>query len=336
MRGMTVILRRLGFTLIELLVVIAIIAVLVALLLPAVQQAREAARRSQCKNNLKQIGLALHNYHETFNMFPMATQDPGGITVGGPTKNTTGWVSILPFLDQVNLYNMYNANAATGSNVNSAGTLIATGVAPSNALMASNKVGLYLCPSDGQAQFGGPGGAGKVNATCSTTNVSYYTSYGFSVSQRSTWSGGALWVNEGINSRPMFGIDSSASIRDIMDGTTNSVAVCETVLNAYHTGPGPCWACASWPQGQGVVIYDYPMNQFKCCGWTSGGPPAFTTPAVGPIGKTQEGSTAASVHAGGCHMLLGDGAVRFANQSTDTSILQKLAFINDGGTIGDW
>src|SRR5512135_2886366 len=109
-------LRRHGFTLIELLVVIAIIAVLVALLLPAVQQAREAARRSQCKNNLKQIGLALHNYHDIANRFPAAiigsgranaqTAPPRGV---GPTVvNTTGWVAMLPQLDQAPLYNNYN------------------------------------------------------------------------------------------------------------------------------------------------------------------------------------------------------------------------------------
>src|SRR5687767_14294714 len=98
--------RRIGFTLIELLVVIAIIAILIALLLPAVQQAREAARRSQCKNNLKQIGIALHNYHDTYNVLPPALISSGRIDpAGGGTKapyinrpvlNTTGWVMLLP------------------------------------------------------------------------------------------------------------------------------------------------------------------------------------------------------------------------------------------------
>src|SRR5205823_7320640 len=102
-----------GFTLIELLVVIAIIAVLVALLLPAVQQAREAARRSQCKNNLKQFGLALHNYHEMASRFPAALVGSGRVaptTVGvAPvTLNTTGWVMLLPYLDQMPAYNRYN------------------------------------------------------------------------------------------------------------------------------------------------------------------------------------------------------------------------------------
>src|SRR5581483_8700238 len=95
-----------GFTLIELLVVIAIIAILIALLLPAVQQAREAARRTQCKNNLKQLGLALHNYHDNFNTFP-----PGGVNGTAATSNYQGWgwsIMLLPQIDQAPLYNQIN------------------------------------------------------------------------------------------------------------------------------------------------------------------------------------------------------------------------------------
>src|SRR6266487_2467467 len=98
--------RRLGFTLIELLVVIAIIAVLVALLLPAVQQAREAARRSQCRNNLKQIGLALHDYHSTHNVFP-----PGYVAGAAYPATSNGWswcAQLLPYLDQASLYHSIN------------------------------------------------------------------------------------------------------------------------------------------------------------------------------------------------------------------------------------
>ncbi len=123
-------LRRRGFTLIELLVVIAIIAILIALLLPAVQQAREAARRSTCKNNLKQIGLALHNYNDTHKVLP-----PGWVSltnVSGDRRH--GWSAfILPFLDQVNLYNDINFEGQPTTGASS---------------ISGNVIPAYLCPSD--------------------------------------------------------------------------------------------------------------------------------------------------------------------------------------------
>ncbi len=115
-----------GFTLIELLVVIAIIAILIALLLPAVQQAREAARRTQCKNNLKQIGLALHNYHDVYSTFPNVNANS---TLSGGSLFT----SILPMIDQANGYNLYDFNK--------------TNSAPDNVAVTSQIISGYLCPS---------------------------------------------------------------------------------------------------------------------------------------------------------------------------------------------
>ena len=123
--------RNRGFTLIELLVVIAIIAILIALLLPAVQQAREGARRTQCRNNLKQIGLAIHNYESTFSCFP-----PGGIEDSNPGTSgigAGGFTLILPYIDQSNSYNLYNFNENYST--------------PYNQAVLNQQVTSLLCPS---------------------------------------------------------------------------------------------------------------------------------------------------------------------------------------------
>ena len=142
-------LRR-GFTLIELLVVIAIIAILIALLLPAVQQAREAARRTQCKNNLKQIGLALHNYHDTHNQFPASCVNPGsylanagGFVPAGMIRNHTGYLFLLPMLEQSNLYNQINFSLPTGK-----ADWNGVGGGGEQAVLAKVKIPAFECPSD--------------------------------------------------------------------------------------------------------------------------------------------------------------------------------------------
>src|SRR5262245_26681291 len=207
-----------GFTLIELLVVIAIIAILIALLLPAVQQAREAARRTQCKNQLKQIGLALHNYHDTFNLFPYGSESAA--TMSPPLiKNHTGWLLLLPFIDQAPLYNTINFNLATGEWLGGTSIPVAGGapiLAP-NAAVSAVKLGLLLCPSDSGRQFW------QFDGTygCVTGQNAYRSSYGFSVY---TGQPGSLWTFEPQTTRGMFGASSNCNIRDITDGTSNTVA----------------------------------------------------------------------------------------------------------------
>src|SRR5262249_55933937 len=153
---------RAGFTLIELLVVIAIIAILIALLVPAVQKVREAAARTQCQNNLKQLGLALHNYEGANGRFPPAGKGYGwcnhqpatGYASDPVIFNLNGLVLLLPYVEQQNLYQQYNLNAAsttlnrclsgTSANAPLAGNPIASG----NGALATNRVSLFRCPSD--------------------------------------------------------------------------------------------------------------------------------------------------------------------------------------------
>lgn len=319
-----------GFTLIELLVVIAIIAILIALLLPAVQQAREAARRSTCKNNLKQIGLALHNYHDTHRVFPYATANPGNCIPSSSTAtitNHTGWLYLLPFMDQAPLYNQFNFSAATGQHNKTSNTLAGGGaIASGNADLGKNVVPILLCPSD-------DGGAtypyGDTNYGTGVANTAR-TSYGFSVTYGEFWGGACTyWTNEGKTTRAMFGTNSNCKIRDIKDGTSNTVAVAETTLDV-DDGECQTWAASSHV-GMGTNLKSSRgINEFRCCTWR--------TPAMNQFqpGRLGEWGDPGSTHPGGMHVLLGDGAVRFISENIDTTTRNNLANISDGNPLGEF
>ena len=161
--------RPLGFTLIELLVVIAIIGVLIALLLPAVQQAREAARRNTCTNNLKQIGLACHNYLDTYKMFPIAQAHPINLVNGHPQGAFSAQTFILPFMDQGQLYDQINFQRRAPDLLPSSGTYFQQ----PNITAARTKIASYVCPSEAKELFG--------SSTCfQHGNLSYAMNYGWS------------------------------------------------------------------------------------------------------------------------------------------------------------
>jgi prepilin-type N-terminal cleavage/methylation domain-containing protein/prepilin-type processing-associated H-X9-DG protein len=287
-----------GFTLIELLVVIAIIAILIALLLPAVQQAREAARRTECKNNLKQIGIALHNYHETFNCFP-----PGWIagTATG-TPNGFGWsIHILPFIEQVNLYNALNFLTTYTTADTNLSTLIPafrcasdTGTATINGVARSNYAGVimytYTLPS-----------------TTVVTNASALTA---------THGGGS------------FGNLSKRNFRDYRDGTANTIMVGERMATGTINGitrgtegviagvlvAGPLGTGDLNVVGSPTLPYGNPNNQNY---------------------PTNYGSFS-SRHAGGAQFLLGDGSVRLVSDNVNASTFQAVGTTAGGEITGDF
>lgn len=327
--------KHTGFTLIELLVVIAIIAVLIALLLPAVQQARESARRTQCKNNLKQVGLALHNYHDTFTVFPFAQSAPA-------SKNMTGWVMLLPFFEQAPLYNNVNFNAPMGKFYNAVSSgLASTGNPPPavNLALAAKKLASLLCPSDNGAQFisDDPNyyGCGPTSAT-----ITYKTSYGFSTTTTSTnnpmqtpslvsTSGYLLWSAELRTSRALFGYESNASLRDITDGASNCVAISETTLEV-HNGKGQPWACSDWVGG-GFVNFA-PNASINT--WDNA---TYLGLGYQPVpGTLVSWGMAGSTHTGGCHVLLADGSTRFMSENTNATVIRNLGYIADGAVIGEY
>ena len=236
-----------AFTLIELLVVIAIIAVLIALLLPAVQSAREAARRIQCTNNLKQIGLAMHNYHSVNNVFPMAASkncnsDPASACPG--YADWRGWSALstsLPFTEQSALYNAINFNMAEEIHDNTP--------APQNATVIITKVGQYMCPSD---PFVGQTGLNNYHACYGTT-----TDWPSGL-DTSPWT--SMQNADGNGSTGMFAVWLSYGINTVTDGTSNTLLFAEALVgdnkgneSAHGRGIGTALPGSHY-RGNGVVV----------------------------------------------------------------------------------
>ena len=210
---------RRGFTLIELLVVIAIISVLIALLLPAVQSAREAARRLQCTNNLKQLGLALHNYEGTYGGFP-----PGCIIAAWPANPAVppayyrwGALAFLtPFLEQTNVYNSLNFSFPIYSLTDP--TTGFTPIFPANTTAVGTLVGLFLCPSDqGQRLTTGDGFLGSPGRVFSPTNYQFCAGSGAS--------GGDVTLSDGT-----FRLNVMTRGQDVTDGLSNTAFSSETIM----------------------------------------------------------------------------------------------------------
>lgn len=300
-------LKNRGFTLIELLVVIAIIAILIALLLPAVQQAREAARRTTCKNNMKQLGLALHNYHDVHRAFP-----PGWIAVSNSShmahdgRNGAGWgTMILPFLEQAPLYKKFDADVAI--------------IDPVNADFLSEVLTSWQCPSDPKPnkwQILHEDGSGTVLAELPTAN--YIASFGTIELDGCEAAAGTAPVNPRGQciGDGMFYHNSKISIRDVTDGTTNTLMLGERRTDVaqgwYSTWPGmAAEGDAAFQRIQGSA--DHVPND--------------------PAGHFDDFS---SQHTGGTQFCLGDGSVRFISENIDHSLYQSLATIQGGEVIGEY
>ena len=244
--------RPRGFTLIELLVVIAIIGVLVGILLPAVQSAREAARRAQCVNNLKQIGLALQNYHDSLGAFPPAAQ--GGI--GSVYMNYTGYSFLLPFVEQGNLYNAFNFLLEMPGSPPYYGW-----THPGNSTGYASQVGLFLCPSNRAAgEVGSTVGSGALAWQVERAAVTDYL-----------FNGGAnRYVVRGYGERALngpFGFDTATRIAEIADGTSSTFLMAEAAggddRNTHRAvGAGPTRVCVplktplGGSAGNAAVYYD--------------------------------------------------------------------------------
>lgn len=313
--------RRKAFTLIELLVVIAIIAVLIALLLPAVQQAREAARRTQCKNNMKQIGLSLHNYESTYGCWPI------GSFYGTPYgyASIPNWrLQIFPYFDQAPLFNQMNFAISFAGNT----------VTTNTTALQSKVLSTYVCPSSPLDPCANLGNNTQLIQTPMYVGVSgsYPDVAGRTVGSSSNY--GGFYTNNG-----MLLHNEMTRIRDAIDGTSNVMMVAEQsgrvgtsdIRSGYYGGytstnfANPVTASVpngadSWSTGLSGV--QYKINS--------------PTTAGGSNSPYDANTVLNSFHTGGIHGLLADGSVRFISNNIDFTVCCNLCSRADGIPLGDF
>jgi prepilin-type N-terminal cleavage/methylation domain-containing protein len=355
-----------GFTLIELLVVIAIIGVLVALLLPAVQQAREAARRTQCKNSLKQMGLAIHNYADTYLRFPSSGESTDEST--SPTTRrffpVSMFVAILPMIDQGPLFNAWNFSFHY--------------TAGGNQVLARTPIASFICPSSST----GPDQQGY-----GRTDYMPIAYVDFDVTGYRGGVPGAYTGNvQGIDHPGALGFCNRMG--EVIDGLSNTCLVIEDAGRPTNNGGSydvsAAGALLGYPAGVPAGYYDptqlaatrnatpadvgtaggtfgipgrwadpdsgsgvsgppnrqilQKINQNKS---PAGGPPGTVTPGSGTpcpwaINNCGPNDEPFSLHAGGCHMVLGDGSVRFISETVDFNTVRRLMLPKDGEPLGDF
>jgi prepilin-type N-terminal cleavage/methylation domain-containing protein/prepilin-type processing-associated H-X9-DG protein len=322
---------RWAFTLIELLVVIAIIAVLIGLLLPAVQKVREAANRMKCTNHLKQLGLALHNYHDTHTSFPpgqvSGTAVPPSAVMADIDRppRASFLVLLLPYLEQDNLYKLLGPAAVRSST---------TFIFFNNAAKAGlgTYVPTFYCPSDG---YGGL-----------TRDL-----LGFSQATLTNYGGCFGLTNaDALTTKATFGVNRGARITDITDGTSNTMVMSEILSGSpsnpdwramawvghanhtqYHTtytpnasNPSIVYPADCDPRAPNYAMVNDASKGLQCVAATN---PNFLLKLV---------SVSRSRHTGGVNTLLGDGSVRFISNNISLTTWQNLGYISDGQVLGNF
>jgi prepilin-type N-terminal cleavage/methylation domain-containing protein/prepilin-type processing-associated H-X9-DG protein len=348
--------RRSAFTMIELLVVIAIIAILIGLLLPAIQKVREAAARSQCQNNLKQLGIALHNYHSSYLKFPPSAAAP---TVTVPNTITGSWSTLAllnPYLEQTAIYNLLDTSVPMYESLGSGKYQIYAGgkTGSNNPLAVGTTVKLFLCPSDrgeavSQTTYG---------VTLGPTNYAVNIGSGL----------GGPFPGAGTNTDGPFYPGSRIAVTHISDGSSNTAAMSESTLGdgpfgfsvARPSTVDPSTTYVSIPYGSfngtlsdavcadtgtaSIINYTdlrgftWSQGEIRCASYDHYFPPNSKLPdCIGYVGTDSAAWRGArSRHSGGVNLLLCDGSVRFVSNSIDPGLWRALSTRGKGEIISDY
>jgi prepilin-type N-terminal cleavage/methylation domain-containing protein/prepilin-type processing-associated H-X9-DG protein len=338
--------QRRAFTLIELLVVIAIIATLVGLLLPAVQKAREVANRISCQNNLKQLGLGMHNYHDSEAHLPPAIQPHTSTDFPGLPAYFWSWgvlAELTPYLEQTNVYNTMNLKYPLYI-IDSTGNFV---ISPPNKFAAETTVKLFLCPSD------------KQQAVSSGYGVEDFGPTNYAACTGTGLNGGSPYATDGI-----FYANSKTRLTDILDGTSNTIMMSESILGdgtESAVGPPPgdprtvyaflgtpplsdsaCESAYLW-NFENRRGFQWVSGEYRCTSYNHYYPPNASqydchTYSLDPsILYTSLGWRAArSRHPGGVNAVLGDGSVHFVTDSIDQVTWRALSTRAGGEIIGPY
>ena len=333
--------HRPAFTLVELLVVIAIIGILVGLLLPAVQAAREAARRMQCSNNVKQLGLAFHNYENTFRNFPLnfAWRSRPGLGAGGPAISDTGksWLQmVLPYIEQNNLFNQIDFSVGLRLTGGIAGP---TANIQRNRDVAQTPIPTFLCPSDGQHENGrmnrrsdAPPGLDTFAVTnykaCAGRNWAYgIYNHPNTLGGRNGGNADGLNAGNGVLSSNQENTNPITRMRDVTDGTSNTFFIGEAlpILSQWTWWYNPNAATATTAIPLNFALRRRPP--YNTCGLPAGN---FARLADCDWGNNYSFN---SRHTGGGNFGLGDGSVRFVSDGVDTEVYRGSASISSGEVV---